>query len=113
TVGEAVEGGLYGVWQPTPEEIERLEAIFPDGVCDFSQPGVGDPRTFAAPGQDGDGDGAGAADDDEGGYGDAGGEPAAALWALIAALVAAAVVGLSMLGGRGGEAGGAPPAAHH
>ena len=38
-VAEAVEQGRYG--QATEEQVTRLEVIFPDGVCDFSRPGVG------------------------------------------------------------------------
>jgi uncharacterized tannase-like protein DUF6351 len=25
----------------TPEQRDRLRAVFPDGVCDYSKPGVG------------------------------------------------------------------------
>lgn len=42
-VSEAIDRGLYGRWTPSPEERERLEAIFPNGVCDYSKPSVGDP----------------------------------------------------------------------
>ena len=42
-VSQAIDNGLYGVWQPTADEQARLEQIFPDGVCDFSQPDVGLP----------------------------------------------------------------------
>jgi hypothetical protein len=41
SVADAVEAGLYGAWTPTAEEQARLEAIFPEGVCDYSKPGVG------------------------------------------------------------------------
>jgi glycerophosphoryl diester phosphodiesterase len=44
-VAEAVADGLYGSWAPTPDEQARLEAIFPNGVCDYSQPSVGDPSS--------------------------------------------------------------------
>jgi hypothetical protein len=92
-VTDAVDAGLYGEWAPSDDEVDQLEAIFPDGVCDFTELGVGDPRTFAAPGQDGE-DGEGetseGSDDSDGG--------AAMLYALIGAFVVAAVVGLSMLG---------------
>jgi hypothetical protein len=39
----AVPHELYGDWLPTADEQTRLEQIFPDGVCDFSQPDVGLP----------------------------------------------------------------------
>ena len=35
-----VDAGDYGV-EFTPDEMDRLRGIFPDGVCDWSQPGVG------------------------------------------------------------------------
>jgi hypothetical protein len=35
---------VYGAWQPTAEEQARLEQVFPEGVCDFSEPDVGLPR---------------------------------------------------------------------
>jgi len=35
--------GVYGDWDPTPEHYAMLKAIFPDGVCDYSQPDVGRP----------------------------------------------------------------------
>ncbi|MER6946283.1 DUF6351 family protein [Nonomuraea sp. NPDC000554] len=34
-VARAIERGLYGTWRPSPAERERLEAIFPTGVCDY------------------------------------------------------------------------------
>jgi hypothetical protein len=46
-VGQAVAGGLYGSWAPSAEQQARLEVIFPNGVCDYSQPGVGDPNAPA------------------------------------------------------------------
>ncbi len=42
-VTEAIGDGVYGSWQPTPAEVARLEAIFPTGVCDFTQPDLGRP----------------------------------------------------------------------
>src|SRR5690606_31837480 len=42
-VGKAVAAGLYGDWQPSPDEQARLEQIFPDGVCDYTQPDAGRP----------------------------------------------------------------------
>lgn len=41
-VGQAIERGLYGDWQPSAEEQSTLEAIFPEGVCDYSEPGIVD-----------------------------------------------------------------------
>ena len=46
-VTEAIAQGLYGAWEPTPDEQARLESIFPNGVCDYSQPSVGDPSAPA------------------------------------------------------------------
>jgi hypothetical protein len=43
-VRAAVERGLYGRWRPAPEQIRRLEEIFPTGVCDYGRPGVGEPE---------------------------------------------------------------------
>ncbi|WP_111657978.1 DUF6351 family protein [Isoalcanivorax indicus] len=42
-VQTALADGTYGDWAPSAEEITRLEAIFPDGVCDYSQLDVGRP----------------------------------------------------------------------
>jgi hypothetical protein len=92
-VADAVDAGLYGEWSPSDDEVEQLEAIFPDGVCDFTELGVGDPRTFAAPGQDSE-DG----EAETSGDGSDGDDASGALYALIGAFVVAAVVGLSMLG---------------
>jgi hypothetical protein len=39
-VEQAIERGLYGDWVPSAEQRARLEAIFPQGVCDYSQPGL-------------------------------------------------------------------------
>jgi hypothetical protein len=43
-VSRAVEAGLYGDWQPTADELARLEQVFPDGVCDFDRRDAGLPR---------------------------------------------------------------------
>jgi hypothetical protein len=43
-VAGAIAAGVYGAWEPSATERTRLEAIFPDGVCDFSQPDAGRPR---------------------------------------------------------------------
>jgi hypothetical protein len=48
SVATAVAEGLYGSWVPDPAEQARLEAIHPDGVCDYGVPGVADPRAEVA-----------------------------------------------------------------
>src|SRR5690606_13385812 len=48
-VDEAVARGFYPADGPnafTAEDIQRLKAIFPDGVCDYSQPDVGFPAEW-------------------------------------------------------------------
>jgi hypothetical protein len=35
SVRRAIAAGVYGDWVPTLDERRRLEAIFPDGVCDY------------------------------------------------------------------------------
>jgi hypothetical protein len=42
-VAQAVADGLYGVWTPSPTEMVMLEAVFSNGVCDYTQPDVGLP----------------------------------------------------------------------
>lgn len=42
-VAQAIADGDYGVWSPDPSEQFLLGSIFPDGVCDFSQPDAGLP----------------------------------------------------------------------
>ena len=37
-VDRALDHGLYGAWQPSESELARLNAIFPQGVCDYSKP---------------------------------------------------------------------------
>ena len=37
-VDRAVAAGVYGSWQPSEEQLERLHAIFPEGVCDYQAP---------------------------------------------------------------------------
>jgi len=44
SVSKAIKRGLYGSWTPTDAERERLEQIFPTGVCDYTKPDVGRPR---------------------------------------------------------------------
>lgn len=43
SVDEALLKGVYGAWQPTPEQYFMLQTIFPQGVCDYSQPDQGKP----------------------------------------------------------------------
>ena len=38
TVERAVAQGAYGAWKPTADVVDRLNAIFPSGVCDYSKP---------------------------------------------------------------------------
>ncbi|MDH5630896.1 MAG: DUF6351 family protein, partial [Gammaproteobacteria bacterium] len=33
SVDDAITSGVYGTWQPLPEDIVMLKAIFPTGVC--------------------------------------------------------------------------------
>lgn len=44
-VATALADGTYGNWDPSPAQIARLEAVHPDGVCDYSQPDQGRPRS--------------------------------------------------------------------
>jgi hypothetical protein len=37
-VVRAIADGSYGSWRPTSAERAQLQAIFPDGVCDYSRP---------------------------------------------------------------------------
>jgi hypothetical protein len=37
-LASALAHGLYGAWEPTAAEVDRLNAIFPSGVCDYSKP---------------------------------------------------------------------------
>lgn len=43
SVATAIADGDYGTTVLGPGQLARLEAIFPDGVCDWAQPGVGQP----------------------------------------------------------------------
>jgi len=47
-VGDAVDGGLYGGWQPDATELARLEQIFPTGVCDYRKRDLGLPPEMHA-----------------------------------------------------------------
>ncbi|GAB4119957.1 MAG: DUF6351 family protein [Rubrivivax sp.] len=37
-VAQAVADGTYGAWTPDATQLAQLNAIFPSGVCDYSQP---------------------------------------------------------------------------
>ncbi|UCH87570.1 MAG: hypothetical protein JSU97_04090, partial [Dehalococcoidia bacterium] len=43
SVEDAIDAGTYGSWVPTEAEEQRLEEIFPTGVCDYSLPDAGRP----------------------------------------------------------------------
>jgi hypothetical protein len=43
SVDQAIADGDYGAWVPSAAEEARLEQIFPEGVCDWSQGDVGRP----------------------------------------------------------------------
>jgi hypothetical protein len=43
-VDDAIAAGLYGAVAFTAAERAQLDAIFPDGVCDYSKPDLGKPR---------------------------------------------------------------------
>jgi hypothetical protein len=45
SVDEAIARGLYGDWTPTGDQRTRLDAIFPQGVCDYSRPDAGRPSS--------------------------------------------------------------------
>jgi hypothetical protein len=42
-VQDAIDRGFYGMWSPSAADQAALERIFPDGVCDYSQPDQGLP----------------------------------------------------------------------
>ena len=42
-VGQAIGRGFYGQWSPTAPQVAALQSIFPQGVCDYSQPDAGLP----------------------------------------------------------------------
>ena len=47
-VRTAAAEGLYGDWEPTDAQLERLEAVFPEGVCDYGLPDKGRPDAEVA-----------------------------------------------------------------
>ncbi len=44
SVDDALDDGVYGSWEPDEAQVARLEEVFPDGVCDWTEPDVGRPR---------------------------------------------------------------------
>jgi hypothetical protein len=50
-VGWAIDHGLYAPWVPSAHDVARLEAIFPEGVCDYSKGDLGLPPELHAPGK--------------------------------------------------------------
>jgi len=44
SVDTALADGTYGNWTPTEEQVARLKAIFPEGVCDYSKPDAARPQ---------------------------------------------------------------------
>ncbi|HEX6194950.1 MAG TPA: DUF6351 family protein [Jiangellaceae bacterium] len=49
SVETAVAEDLYGTWEPSDDDVARLHEIFPDGVCDYDLPGIGDPAADDLP----------------------------------------------------------------
>jgi hypothetical protein len=45
-VETAISSGLYGWWDPSKAEVDRLDQIFPTGVCDFTKGDAGRPPGF-------------------------------------------------------------------
>jgi hypothetical protein len=43
SIGKAIGRGFYGMWKPNATEQTLLARIFPDGVCDYTQPDQGLP----------------------------------------------------------------------
>jgi hypothetical protein len=37
-VEQAIADGTYGTWMPSGAQVAALRQIFPQGVCDYSQP---------------------------------------------------------------------------
>jgi hypothetical protein len=44
SVQHAINTGVYGAWAPDKQQRDRLKAIFPLGVCDYSLPDAGRPE---------------------------------------------------------------------
>lgn len=45
-VHAAIARGVYGSWRPTRTQVDRLKQVFPTGVCDYTRPDVGKPRSL-------------------------------------------------------------------
>jgi hypothetical protein len=45
-VRAAILRGVYGNWSPSAAERDRLEQIFPTGVCDYTRGDAGRPFGF-------------------------------------------------------------------
>lgn len=80
SVRTAVSDGDYGEWTTTGEQTDRLESIFPDGVCDWSLRSVGYPGDHTRAGRDA-----------KSGPGPTSGTSPAVAWALGLAALAAVV----------------------
>ena len=50
-VERALAHGLYGAWQPSEPDLARLNAIFPQGVCDYSKPDLALPPELSGSSQ--------------------------------------------------------------
>lgn len=46
SVDTALADGTYGNWVPNAQQVQTLKAIFPQGVCDWSQPDQGRPLNW-------------------------------------------------------------------
>jgi hypothetical protein len=44
SLDQALADGTYGSWQPDQAQQQRLRNIFPQGVCDYSEPDSGRPQ---------------------------------------------------------------------
>ena len=51
SVDRAIAHGLYAPWVPSAEDVARLYAIFPQGVCDYSKGDLGLPPELHAKGK--------------------------------------------------------------
>lgn len=48
SVDAALRDGTYGSWKPSLSEIQKLKAIFPEGVCDYKKPDQSKPIKSAS-----------------------------------------------------------------
>ncbi|MBI5069375.1 MAG: hypothetical protein HZB56_14160 [Deltaproteobacteria bacterium] len=51
-LARALEDGTYGAVAFTDGQLSQLDAIFPDGVCDYTRPDVGRPRGWGRGGEE-------------------------------------------------------------